>query len=410
MNICLICDATRSGPIPAYLLELSKEFVKKGHKVTMLSKKDLSLPDYEEKGGIKYFRFGVIPVLPLPWSYPSAIWSVDKSVGQPFGKERYAGVQTLGISIPKRTIYSISVLMKTIEIHREIEIIHCFDPFVLLFQTTPKILLNKHVVVTVNHLSKRLYWRLLSLADHVITPSQYAKRRISADNRIREEKIEVIYNGVNIDRFSPKISGDEVRHIYGLEDSPLILFVGRVCPEKGVDYLLKSIPLVKEQIPDVNVMIVGPLAPARLFHEREDYMRYLNNLVKKLDLTNVTFTGAVDFFNELPKFYAACNVFTCPTIWDEAFGLVSVEAMASGKPVVATRSGGLPEIVKDGEVGYIVPKMREKELAKALIKILEDEGLQRRMGKAARRRVETRFSWDTIANKYLKLYRKVIND
>jgi len=296
--------------------------------------------------------------------------------------------------------------MKTLEIQSEVSIIQCFDPLVVLSHTVSKTLLKKHVVASVHYPSKG--WRLLRLADRVTTVSQFMKKRISIDNGIPEEEIEVIYNGVSTEEFNPRIDGSEIRDRYGLGESPLILFVGRVTPIKGVDCLLKSVPLIAKRIPDVRVLIVGPFAPGEPPAEKERYKDRINDLVRRLKLDNVTFTGPVDVFKELPKIYAACDVFTCPSIVDEVFPLVCEEAMASGKPVVATRSGGIPEIVKDGEVGYIVPKGDEKQLAKALTTILEDHSLQKRMGNAARKRVEAEFSWDIIAEKYLKLYQELI--
>jgi len=390
MNICMVgfyqypIPPIRGGSLAIVAYELSRAFVKKGHYVSVLSVKDPLLPDYEEKeeARIRYFRLYTTPVLHSNSLFEHALSCLN---------------------------YSLYTLIKIVSIST-VNIVQCYDPLILPFLKVSKILQNKLAIVGFGmgglsqgwNALRRPNWRFLSLAERVVVPSQFLKRCVVANLTIPEERVVVIPNGVNIIRFNPKFQGDEVRGKYGLGNSPVILFVGRLHPQKGVDFLLKSIPLVQKRVTDVKLLVVGPLTGGP-FEER------LRRLISKLRLRNVIFTGTVDVFEELPKIYAACNVFSCPSAWGEAFGNVAIEAMASGKPVVATRSGGLPEIVEDGKVGYIVPRMREKELARALIEILEDEDLQKRMGRAARKRAEESFSWDTVATRYIKLYEEVIN-
>lgn len=386
MNICIIgynkhpIPPIRGGSLAIAAYELSRIFAKKGHRVSVLSARDPLLPDYEENRRIRYFRLGTMKKI-----------FHDNSILE-------HALSSLN--------YSFSASLKMIDISA-VDIVQSFDTSALLFLTVPKILQKKLTIIrygmsAISQGHRPLNTRFLNLAERVVVPSQFFKRSVVANLRIPEERVLVIPNGLNLMRFNPKVQGDEVRHKYGLGNSPVILFVGRICPEKGVDFLLKSISLIQKSGRDVKLLLVGPLTGG-LFEER------LRRFISKLRLRNVIFTGAVDVFEELPKIYAACDVFSCPSAWEEASGNVAIEAMASGKPVVATRSGGLPEAVVDGETGYIVPKMQEKELARALIEILEDDDLKKRMGRAARKRAEESFSWDTAATRYIKLYEEVIN-
>ena len=387
MNICMIgfhqypIPPLRGGSLAIVAYDLITEFAKKGHYVSVLSLKDPLLPNYEEKQRIRYYRIR------------NPIYQGDNIFGQSFACLNYSFFSSIKIDSVKR-----------------VDVIQCFDPLVLPFLKWFKYFKKKPTMLRFGmgfglsngwDLLKRPNWFFLKLADRIVVPSQFLKRLIITNLGLSGEQISIIPNGVNLKRFNPKHRGDMVRRKFNLGDSPVILFVGRISPEKGLDLLLESMPIIQNRVRDVKLLVAGSLTDG-------PYTEQLKSIISKLRLHNVIFTGGIDVIDELPKVYAACNVFCSPSVHGEAFGNVAVEAMASGKPVVVTRSGGFPEIVENGKVGTIITKMRKEELAQAIIEILESEILQKKMGTAARKRAEESFSWDSAANRYLKLYKEVI--
>lgn len=387
MNICLVgfyqypIPPLRGGSLAIVAHELLQKFAQKGHDISVFSVKDQQLPRYEEQQRIRYFR-KLNPIFNNKNVFEQSISCLS---------------------------YSLYTTIQMYHLHK-IDLIQCFDPLLLLFLKGFNILKKKPVIIRFGmgfglshgwNVLKRPNWVFLGFADHVVVPSLFLKRSLITNLKLSEDQISVIPNGVNINKFDPDLSGEQMRRKYGLGDAPVILFVGRIVPEKGVDVLLETIPLVRKRIRDVKLLVVGPLGD-------KSYGVKLRSLVSKYRLDNVIFTGEVDVYKELPEIYAACNIFCCPSRKGEAFGNVVTEAMSSGKPVVVTDSGGLSELVEEGKTGYVVPSLQKQELAKTFIELLENEELQIMMGKAARRRAEKLFSWDKTAEEYLKLYEEVI--
>lgn len=177
-----------------------------------------------------------------------------------------------------------------------------------------------------------------------------------------------------------------------------ILFVGRLIPRKGVRYLLQAMALLTDH-PDAHLVIVGG-GPERAALEAE---------VKAHRLTDrVVFTGRISD-EELDQHYRSCQVFVLPAIVDstgdtEMLGMVMLEAMRYRKPVVASRVGGIPDIVQDGVNGLLVAQKDPDALAKALSRLLTDRELSNKLGQAGYNDARTRFSWDAVLQETLALY------
>ena len=206
--------------------------------------------------------------------------------------------------------------------------------------------------------------------------------------------------GVNLDLFHP-IAKEEARRQLGLrDDDRILLFVGRIEPLKGVDILLGAAARLEEE-PDCFVLVVGGDSAAQ-----DGEVSHLRDLASELGIAErVNFLGAVDH-ERLPLFYSAADVCVMPSFY-ESFGLVAVEAMACGTPVVASRVGGLAATVRDGETGYLIPWRCPEPFAERLELLLRNEGLRRAFGQTAREEVE-RFRWGNVAEAMLNLYRELI--
>ena len=212
--------------------------------------------------------------------------------------------------------------------------------------------------------------------------------------------IVVIPGGVDLERFRP-LDRDSARAALGLAPSARVaLFVGRIQRLKGLEVLLRA--FARLDVPDAQLLVVGGRPGSG--HESREITR-LQHLAVKLKIDERTrFVGAVAH-EELPTYYSAADVSVMPSSY-ESFGLVAVESLACGTPVVATRVGGLTSIVRDGETGLLVPWRDADLFAEHLGRILQDDALRGRLASHARASVLS-YGWDGIADEHLALYDEV---
>jgi glycosyltransferase involved in cell wall biosynthesis len=182
--------------------------------------------------------------------------------------------------------------------------------------------------------------------------------------------------------------------------SPVIGTIGRLHPEKGLEYLIKAMHKVVKEIPKVKLLVAGDTTLGD-----KEYYRAIKDLAKGLDLQNaIVFLG---YQKDVSKIMTTFDIFALPSL-REPFGLVTLEAMAMAKPVIATNTGGTPEIVIDGQTGILVPPRNVSALADAIIRLLRDKQLAMRMGLAGRARVHDCFSVEKMMNKIEDVYEGVL--
>jgi glycosyltransferase involved in cell wall biosynthesis len=198
-----------------------------------------------------------------------------------------------------------------------------------------------------------------------------------------------------------------------------LLTVGRISPEKGTHVLLEAFALVARRREDVELHVVGkeglppqemlldldqtPRVRALATYFRDGYLERLRERLPDRVRSRVHFPGWAQH-EELPAEYARADLFVFPSVWDEPFGIPIAEAMAAGLPVVATRVGGIPEMVADGETGLLVEPGGAESLAAALEQLVDDAELRARLGEAGRQRAAERFSWDRAATAYRTIF------
>ena len=181
----------------------------------------------------------------------------------------------------------------------------------------------------------------------------------------------------------------------GIEENRVILYVGRIEPLKGLDIMLEAVSLL-EGCAETRLVIVGGSL------EEDAELERLKGLSESLGIENkVTFTGSVPQ-EMLPDFYSAADVFVLPSYY-ESFGLVALEAMACGTPVVASRVGGLNTFIKQGETGYLIPWRCPEPFAQRLEMLLANPVLKDSMGRAARAQAQE-MSWSGVADHLLEYY------
>lgn len=250
---------------------------------------------------------------------------------------------------------------------------------------------------------------VMSIVDRIIaaTPAEYAQLHwlYQADMT----KVITIPPGVDLERFKP-FPREQAKEIVGIPaDHKNILFAGRIEPLKGVDTLLCAISLISKHAPkvveDVCVAIIGG-DPWRDDPDQE--MARLQQLRADLGVDDVVaFLGAKDQ-EVLPNYYAAAEMVVMPSHY-ESFGLVALESMAMGTPVIASEVGGLAYLVKDGFNGFLVPSRDPEALAERIYTLLEDTDCRESLGTQARHYAEG-FAWPKIVDKMLSLYCEILSN
>ncbi|MDQ6675215.1 MAG: glycosyltransferase family 4 protein [Chloroflexota bacterium] len=247
----------------------------------------------------------------------------------------------------------------------------------------------------------------LRAADWVIAVSAHIADQ-AMQLGVEASRLTVIRSAVDIDQFRPRARGDRVaaRQTLGIAaETPLVLFVGNLEPRKQVDVLLKAMACVRKAVPDAAVVIVGSGESAGV----QDQTARLARLTQDLGLAaedGVRFVGRVAEA-QLLEYYAAADVFALPSS-AEAQGIVALEAMACGLPVVASAVGGLLGTIDDGHTGFLVPSGDVPALADRLLRLLTEPSQRSGIGAAARQTVEREFSWKRTVEATLGVYREVL--
>ncbi len=226
-------------------------------------------------------------------------------------------------------------------------------------------------------------------ADFVIAASEFV-RRTAESAGIAKERIQVIYNIVELEKYTLSRDRRWLNQEFGLtEDATVIVVAGRIDPGKGHDLLIEAMPDVLRQFPQAVVLACGENSNGT------DFAVKLQQRCAQLDLTrSFRFVG---FRHDVARIMAASDIFCLPTL-QEAFGLVFTEAMAAGLPVVAVRSGAVPEIVCDGETGLLSAEQDTPQLANNLLTLLQNPHLRRKMGQAGQVRAHTAFAPRLLAD------------
>jgi len=231
----------------------------------------------------------------------------------------------------------------------------------------------------------------LNIADRVIsTTNSYA----TTSRSLWDIDVEVVPNAVDIKRFHPKNKGDFIRDKFVEKDEPLALFVGRLVPHKGIGILIRSL----EYLQTGKVLVIGD----------GPYLKWLKELTRKLNLEErVIFVGPIsDYW--LPAYYAATDVVVLPsTSRLEAFGIVGLEAMASGKPLVLSDIPGVRDVISTDE-GFIVEPLDPEALADALEKIWNYPENSKQMGLRGRERVVSMYSWEKVSKDVETIFKEII--
>jgi glycosyltransferase involved in cell wall biosynthesis len=308
-------------------------------------------------------------------------------------------------------IYRIPLMFFLRLLKKDFDLIHAHDfhHFTTFISTVATKIINKPLIVTEHGYPEQVGLmkgamsffdtlflpRIKNSSRKIIAVSNFIKNELVSKYNIPKKKIEVIYNSIILKEYKEK--SEIFKEKYKLGEDKVILSVGRVIKEKGFQYLIKALPIILKKIKNVKIVIIGP--PSQ-------FKNTLVSLAKKIGVENkIVFCGVVS--DEMLKSALYCSdIVAIPSLY-EPFGIVALEAMAYSKPIVASKVGGLMEIIIHNQNGLLVQPENSFQLANAIIRVLEDKNLAKKLGRRARECVK-RYDWNRNIYKILKVYEEII--
>lgn len=390
MNICIF---TRS--MPAHREEgamfhhniMGTGLVKRGHQVTVLTTSRKDGIENEEKEGMSIFYLK---------GAPSDVYTNQYWLESTMKFEELHQKKGFDIIVSESAGGFGCIKYKIISKYR--------TPFVAILHNTPPSVIRTTVslglVNTLSAIKNQLFFymkilhKLYNLSDGIICVSEYMRKNLLLLPMIKNrDKIYVVYNGIDTNIFKPNVKPQK------LKNDKTILYVGRVAKEKGIQFAIRSLPEIVKEVETIKLIVVG----------RGDYIDNLRSLAKRIGVEKyVLFTGGLRH-SDLVNYYNIADVFVLPSI-RESFPLVLLEAMACKRAIVASRTGGIPEIVEDGINGYLIPVGKIKQLAKKIIYLLKENGSRKKFGENGRKKVLEKFTLDKMLDDTEKVFKKIIKD
>jgi glycogen(starch) synthase len=244
---------------------------------------------------------------------------------------------------------------------------------------------------------RRERWLSLS-ADTLVTHSQAHRHQMANELAIDSQRIAVVPHGISVNRSFRRLphQGADLH----------VVFLGRMEHRKGTIDLLRAAPEVLREVPEARFTLIG--ADRAHCPGSRTHAQYLEDEVPAEFRSRITLAGRLPGA-EVDRWLQTADLFVAPSLY-ESFGLVFLEAMRWGTPVIGTTAGGIPEIVEDGESGVLVPPSNPGDLARAIVGLLRNEDRRRQIGEAGRRRVETFFTVDRMAKEAAELYARTIEE
>jgi glycosyltransferase involved in cell wall biosynthesis len=234
--------------------------------------------------------------------------------------------------------------------------------------------------------------------DLITTDSYFCVEQLFSTYRVKKKKIAVVYPGV-VSKYYPGPKGIGLEHCLVVVGKRILLYLGSLKPRKNLFFLLNAFAEVRRNEPGVVLIIGGTGA-------QEDELKAYAHELGLHD--SVIFTGYIPE-DEKADYYNLADIFVLPSLL-EGFGMVAAETMACGKPVVASNTSSLPEVVVDGETGFLADPTCVGDFAEKILRLVRDADLRREMGEKGRAYVLQNFSWDGASRKVLEVYQQVLDE
>lgn len=364
-----------------YVYNISRELVERGHEVhvfTAATYGGKTAPDTEMIEGITVHR---LP-LKIDWSYRMKVWD---GLGEALDAQHFDIIHTYDYAQP----HSVEAL-RAGERARTGTVLTVFDVHSMIprvwYKQLPMRMLEGYMARRTLPEASAILVRAPNLVDPLVEMGGLLDRIRVTSSGVRDESLG-IFDG----------AGFRLRH--QIESSPTVLFVGRLNPLKGPQYLLEAAPMILKRFPETQFVFVGP--------DQSRYGKVLKSKASKLGLgSRFHYLGPIYDFAEKMAAYSSCDVFVLPTAYEGTSQSI-FEAMAQGKPVVSTRVGGVPYQLTDGIEGHLVPYADAGALGSAIIEILEDRRLCAQMGTRGRQRVMSQ-RYSVLTSDLERIYEEVM--
>jgi spore coat protein SA len=285
-----------------------------------------------------------------------------------------------------------------------------YIPFIKKSLKQAKIILHEQNHNLIDMLPIKQAKKIVDIIDAYVGISQFTVNyEIGKNFPEALEKSRVIHNGVDLKVFRPmwekKAKVQELRKKYKVNSEKAVLFAGRLSETKGIQHLLSAMKLVIKDLPKAKLIIAGGSLHGS--NKATQFTRELQDRAKEID-GNVIFAGFVPH-SKMQEVFLLADVFVAPSVWDEALGVVFLEASATGLPIISTQRGGIPECVKDGKTGFLLKDPSNiKEMAKKITRLLENPLERKTLGERGQNFIEENFSWEKAAEKVKILYNSLL--
>ncbi len=372
------------GGISRVVYDLSHRLIKDGHEVTVVTYRDGEVPYFEDDKGVKVYRIDNFMINPnnfIDW-------------------------------IMQMNFAMISKASKIIGEEGKFDIIHAHDWLVAYAAKTLKESYGIPIVSTIHateagrnsgiHDEVQRYindteWMLTYESTEVIVNSNYMKSELQRLFGLPFEKINVVPNGVNTSAFTGVERDYEFRRRYAMDNEKIILFMGRLVYEKGVQYLISAMPKILSRYHDAKLVIAG----------KGGMMNELREQVRALGIENKVYFAGYLNGKDVQKMYKAADISVFPSTY-EPFGIVALEAMLAENPIVVSDIGGLNEIVQHRENGMKSYAGNPNSIADSILELLFDYQLGANIVKKAKQKVKNDYNWNKIAQDTHFTYQKAI--
>ncbi len=371
------------GGMAHVVAELSRALAQEGNEVDVITALDENLPEMEVMDKVNVHR--VAPYHGRPLNF-------------------FAWVHQLNLAMLEKGV--------SLNNHRPFDLIHVHDWLAAYPGRGLKYIYHMPLLATIHatefgrssglHTDEQRYineveWWLTYEAWKVTCCSRFMREEVQTVFNLPADKIEIIANGIRPAAFRAETPDPAVRQRFAEPEEKIVFFIGRLVREKGVQTLLEALPMIRDRFPAVRLVVAG----------QGPYQEELNRLALQLGVDHqVTFTGFIDEETR-NQLYAHADVAAFPSLY-EPFGLVALEAMATGTPVVVGDTGGFAETVQDGVNGIRAESGNAGDLAQKIIGILENGDLAVRLSRQGFKDVEEKFAWPAIARQYESLYQKIV--
>ncbi len=374
------------GGVETHLTMLLPEFLKKGYKVSLLTG---SVEGEKEKDNFKGVKIYRTPLLDLNWLAKRGLEALDEDITKTF---------THFIESTKPDIIHVHNMHYFSVKHAKILEELTFNKGIPLFLTAH----NVWDDILFLKITREINWT------HIISVSHNIKKEIMGvvDD---ESKITVIHHGIDTNVFHPDVNPEKILKKFPmLRDRKIIFHPARMGMAKGCDVSIKAIRLVKERFPNALLVLAGTKNIIDWELSQEKDIAYFVDLVKTFDLKEHVFIDAYSL-QEMPELYSLASVCVYPSSVPEPFGLTMLESLSSGKPIIVTEMGGMPEIIMNDINGYVIKVKDYETLASRIDYLFADVKTRKRLGNTGRQIVTTHYTKQIMAQCHLDLYTKIFS-